>query len=607
MTLPAGVQPVLGPIVDASGALPAATTALRDAGAISFRGGKLQKVNAAGDGWEDVPGHVISATEPSAGLFRGMLWYDTSTSLLKGYNGAAFASLGGSSSGGVITIDVGFDDEVLYEDATDQTYLAAAWNDFTVTRALTTGDDEQDLELSLKAAGINEWESYLFPADLFRELADNTGDAIGNDTWAIKTTRGNDDGVGAWSAGSGFAHSTVRLSHRSGTTWRIGSAHMNLWDRLRIRLIDVSASATGGGSGGQFLGPNDTPTEEDWENRRGKWTGRVVAPIDRAVIGVHGLVARFATINNDPVTSGFGFEQLSRTTSYADMQAARDADTHVYWEWAAAQAVEVGDFAYQGSGGTEEYSICLRAHTTAAGNVVDGAPNESAQTGWVTHSPAEVVNRTHFAGIVGSLTNVDTTGLSHGDWVASIVNDFMSLWTWTTTHNDWLVYAPSGIGSLHESGYLDNAEAATEVREFDATAPDYYLIDGKLKILIFYAAPGGESVYFTNPPNYNNPRAYFWLNDQTERSPDITYPLALTPVSGRIIFRVNGADPDESYDGGGLFYAGIVADFGTWVDAGFTLPNGRHDVSVVLWKHRRKSQASQLRYARSRPGLMIGT
>ena len=477
-----------------------------------------------------------------------------------------------------------FDDEILYSDAANKTYSTAVWNDYDVTRGLVAGDDEQDLEISLKSAGINVWESYIVPVDLFRLLDFNDGVAsvIGDNHWQIKTQRGNADGVGNWGSGSGFSHSTIRLARRTATSWRIGSPHMVNWDRLRIRLIDVTATSSGSG-GSRFLGPGDTPTEEDWEARRGKWTGRVVAPIDRAVIGVHGLIARFATINNDPVTDGFGIEQLTRTVIYADMQAARDDDTHLYWEWAAGQAVEVGDFAYRLSGGTNVYSICIRAHTTTAGNVVDGPPNESAQTGWITHSPVQVANHSNFVGIVGSLTDVDTTSLSHGNWVASIVNNFMSLWTWTTTHNDWLSYVPPSIGSIHESGYLDDAEAATEVREFDASALDYYLIDGKLKILIFYSAPGGgASVYFTNPPNYNSPRAYFWLNNQTERSPDLTYPFALTPVSGRLIFRVNSTDPDESYDGGGLFYAGIVADFGTWVDSGFTLPNGRHDVSVAF-------------------------
>ena len=96
MPIPAGTNPTLGPIIDTSGALLSATTALRDAGAVSLRGGRLQKVNAAGDGWEEVPGHAVSASEPSAGLFEGLLWYDTANEVLRVYDGSAFAAVGGS-------------------------------------------------------------------------------------------------------------------------------------------------------------------------------------------------------------------------------------------------------------------------------------------------------------------------------------------------------------------------------------------------------------------------------------------------------------------------------------------------------------------------------
>ena len=54
MALPAGTFPILGPIVDTSGALLPASTDLRDAGAVSLRDGNIQKVNSDGDAWEDV-------------------------------------------------------------------------------------------------------------------------------------------------------------------------------------------------------------------------------------------------------------------------------------------------------------------------------------------------------------------------------------------------------------------------------------------------------------------------------------------------------------------------------------------------------------------------
>ena len=95
MPIPAGTAPILGPLVDTSGSLLSASTALRDANAVSLRGAKLQRVNSNGNGWEEVPGHVVDTTEPTDGLFAGLLWYDTTNDLLKAYDGSDFTTLGG--------------------------------------------------------------------------------------------------------------------------------------------------------------------------------------------------------------------------------------------------------------------------------------------------------------------------------------------------------------------------------------------------------------------------------------------------------------------------------------------------------------------------------
>ena len=100
MPLPTGTIPIPGPVIDTAGALLPASTTLRDAGAVSLRGGKLQKVNSAGDGWEDVPDHAISATEPTTGLFAGLLWYDTADNTLHAYNGSAFAPVSSTTTSG---------------------------------------------------------------------------------------------------------------------------------------------------------------------------------------------------------------------------------------------------------------------------------------------------------------------------------------------------------------------------------------------------------------------------------------------------------------------------------------------------------------------------
>ena len=54
MASPVGTDLAGGPVVDISGELLAASTDLRDAGAVSLRGGVLMKVNVAGDAWEPI-------------------------------------------------------------------------------------------------------------------------------------------------------------------------------------------------------------------------------------------------------------------------------------------------------------------------------------------------------------------------------------------------------------------------------------------------------------------------------------------------------------------------------------------------------------------------
>ena len=98
MAVPSGAVVVTGPIVDTSGILPASTV-LRDAGAISVYDGRLRRVNAAADAWDDIPGHHIGTAAPvAASRFLGQIWLDTtdtSALSLKAYNGTDFVEVGG--------------------------------------------------------------------------------------------------------------------------------------------------------------------------------------------------------------------------------------------------------------------------------------------------------------------------------------------------------------------------------------------------------------------------------------------------------------------------------------------------------------------------------
>ena len=72
MPIPSGTYAITGPILDISGGLLTPTAALAAAGVVTVRGGKVRRVNSAGDGWEEVPGHVIASTEPAA-RFEGLV------------------------------------------------------------------------------------------------------------------------------------------------------------------------------------------------------------------------------------------------------------------------------------------------------------------------------------------------------------------------------------------------------------------------------------------------------------------------------------------------------------------------------------------------------
>ena len=70
-----GTTQIHGPIIDLNGELVPASPALRDAGAVSIRGGVVQKVNAAGDAWEVVGGAktFLALTDTPAAFVQNRL------------------------------------------------------------------------------------------------------------------------------------------------------------------------------------------------------------------------------------------------------------------------------------------------------------------------------------------------------------------------------------------------------------------------------------------------------------------------------------------------------------------------------------------------------
>ena len=166
MPLPPGVYPVNGPVFDTGFVLLPATTQLGNAGVVSLRGGRVQRVNAAGDGWEIIPGWEIGATEPTS-PFDGQGWYDTANDALFIYNGTEF-----EQSGISLTPDqlhaLGLLDGILDRIADLEIRQERAWEaatdaDFLVDSAEPTGPSlpGETYVTTFTYAGINLAERYL--------------------------------------------------------------------------------------------------------------------------------------------------------------------------------------------------------------------------------------------------------------------------------------------------------------------------------------------------------------------------------------------------------------------------------------------------------------
>ena len=105
MPLPVGTVAIGGALIETTAADLTPSTVLRDVGAISLRAGRLRRVNAAGNEWIDIPGHVVAAVAPTTALFDGLLWYNTNDNSLHAYDGSAFHTVGGGTGSGITVVD----------------------------------------------------------------------------------------------------------------------------------------------------------------------------------------------------------------------------------------------------------------------------------------------------------------------------------------------------------------------------------------------------------------------------------------------------------------------------------------------------------------------
>ena len=169
----------------------------------------------------------------------------------------------------------------------------------------------------------------------------------------------------------------------------------------------------------------------------------------------------------------------------------------------------------------------------------------------------------------------------------------------TSGTTGWYNYDPFASGEPWEnapaaatySGALTYAGNTRNARDLDnlasAAGQVFALTEADQVVLIdTYSVTGGYDEYVPRqivPAYFNNPRAYFWLKDQTERSPDgTTFPAVLTAGGdGEAVLEFVGANPDLAYDDGDVVYAGGTALASTFRRL-LHPPRGRHDFHIVL-------------------------
>ena len=110
------------------------------------------------------------------------------------------------------------------------------WFDTLMARVLTEADDNTLIEFGLRGdSGV--WIYKYHPTAEFRALGFNTtpdgnSASIAN-TVPWKSARGNDATLGS------FSHATTYLGRNAANMFRVGGDHINLFNRLRVRLVKV--------------------------------------------------------------------------------------------------------------------------------------------------------------------------------------------------------------------------------------------------------------------------------------------------------------------------------------------------------------------------------
>ena len=241
--------------------------------------------------------------------------------------------------------------------------------------------------------------------------------------------------------------------------------------------------------------------EVDWQERAAQWDGERWLRIKRSLIGAHDTTIRFATFS-----ASDGYEILNRlgTASAANLATMRETldngheTTSVQWVGTASVAWEIGDVVYETTTGSTFY-ICEVAHTTDATN----HQPSSGSINWLEHTRAEAVSRTSYKGVYPDRPTALASGniTASGDWIVITQGGIAYPIRRLISPDGWTQKSLGSV-SLHTNLFDTNEEAYSDVRSFNTSAPEYYVVDGRLKLLIFYDPPdSGNEAFTAEPPD----------------------------------------------------------------------------------------------------------
>ena len=366
-------------------------------------------------------------------------------------------------------------------------------------RGLTEADHGSDIRVfgSYQNGGVTKYLEFEIDAEgfLLQAAIDGTEtNAANTASFYIQrpVAAGSAPGLSGWSEGL-FHIARWRDTDGTDYLWMNVGSFDNLTNLTSVKLKVILVPSGGAPLPIPILGPDDVPTRQNWLDNAAIWTGERWARVKQTLTGNHGVVAHLATI-----AASDGMEIIeevgSTAANYLAMRAARDgANKTLAATWLTGTEIEIGDVVFN-LGATGTYYIALSAHTAASGNEPGTGGGNPI---WLDYARASVVDAASFRGVFPSVASAVAAGAADdaGDWFVTTAGGLAG--ALERTDPAGYITKNTGSATLHTTVFDNNTEAHNEVRQFSSSSPEYFVIDGLLKILTFFVAPSAGTGQYT--------------------------------------------------------------------------------------------------------------